>query len=701
MIKSINLKCFRKHESLEVNLTEGLQTFRGGNEAGKTTILEGASYALFGAKALRNSLAETVTWGHKDTELGAKVVLSMDKDYVFTRSKAGAEVTIDGKVFITGQVEVTNFAASLLGADASTASNLMMSGQGGLRGVLVEGPKATSNLIEVLADLDIVDRIIDAATEKLQLGSTAILTDRLKSAELALKDLVPVDEPKPIDKVASEAAIAAQKEIVAEAEAALKVSAAALQVEDDKRVQAQRLEQDRVQVLNQAEDTALQLAAEKLKVTAKPDTSGIIAAIANAEDWEARAKAWRTFKSMSYGDLVLPLPSFLALEKRCKAELADLLATVARCKGEIKVLEPQVATSHTCPACGQDTAHLEEVKLKQAQVKADLEAARAALVKADAAMPEAMENMQEIEVIQRIEAANQKLAASLANYVEAHETTYPTTFLWKGEEFVEHDVAADIEAYKARLKQAQDVIAAITRAETRVEAMQEVIAACSRRNAEIDAKLKALTMVDDVTYDKLSQSVAIDQAALQQATGHLALLTLCYEGELETFNAQYVAWKAYDVRKAELGQNVTQLALDIETTEFNNMLVKKVRAARPVIANKLWNLVLSTVSTLFSQMRGETSVVTKGKDGFMVNGRPVESLSGSTLDILGLAIRCALIKTFVPNCPFLVLDEPSAACDDGRSAALVGFVAAAGFKQILLVTHEDISEALSTNLIQI
>ena len=78
----------------------------------------------------------------------------------------------------------------------------------------------------------------------------------------------------------------------------------------------------------------------------------------------------------------------------------------------------------------------------------------------------------------------------------------------------------------------------------------------------------------------------------------------------------------------------------------------------------------------------------KGKAGFTVNDVPVESLSGSTLDILGLALRCALLRTFIPRCGLLVLDEPMHGCDANRSEAMLGFLKSIGFEQTLLVSHE-------------
>lgn len=699
MIKSINLKCFRKHEDLSINLTEGLQTFRGVNEAGKTTILEGAAYALFGSKALRDSLADVVTWGRKETELAAEVVLALDKDYTFKRSKAGAEVLVDGQVFVTGQNEVSAFAASLLGADVNVAHHLMLASQGSLRGVLEQGPKATSTLIEGLSDLDVIDRIVEAAQAKLTLGSTAVLEDRLKQAENDLANMKAPEMPVEPDVAGLKSELvdgqAKLEAAVIDRNKAEEAYAAAKSVRD----QRDALERDRLQVLQQAEDTGLQMAAEKAKAEdVVPDPAPIRAALAAAEDHDNRLKAYQTFCELTKADMTLPAEKFKALETRVRGQLRNLQTTVTESKASIRALEPQVATSHNCPACGQDTAHLEQVKVKQAQVQAELQQARVKLAEAEAALPEAQENVTEIEGLLNAHNHNLKLAGRIAQYVTVDDSVVPVGVTWNGA--VPGGEAADVQALRQQLAEIEAAIAARDKAKAKVEALREVVAGCAQRNAEIDRKIADLSPLSD---DDFTAVVEAFQAARDAATtleGSNALLVLKISEVERVFADEKAAYDRALAQIEALTKAGEQLRADIEGVQFNNGLVKKVRAARPIIANKLWNLVLATVSTLFSQMRGEASIVTREGDKFLINGRS-SSVSGSTLDILGLAIRCALVKTFIPNCPFLVLDEPSAACDADRTAALIGFVAGAGFKQILLVTHEDASEALSSNLIQI
>lgn len=702
MIKTITLTSFRRHEALSVNLTEGLQTFRGVNEAGKTTILEGAAYALFGSKALRDPLADVVTWGHKESELTVTVHLEMNgKDYYFTRSKGGAEVLLsDGSVFVTGQTEVSNFAAGLLGADVNVAHHLMLSSQGGMRGILEQGPKATSNLIETLSDLDLIDRIIDAATEKLQTGSTVVLEDRLKTAELALTNTVAPVAPVAPDLDAMRTALTKAQDDLTSAVTARTVAQAAFTAEQTKRDQRDRLEKDKNLILAQAEETAISLAEAKAQAeVVVPALEGYRSALADAEDWEAKAKAWRVYQSLVLGNTVLPSASFSAMNQRLRKELDELKDSITTHKTAIKVLEPQLSTNHLCPACGQDTAHLEHVKEKQERVVQGLAYAKEELAKAEAKLPEAMADVAELDQILAHEASNTKKSAPVLKYFTVDPSTMPTTYTWNGEPFDDSE-GPDADYYRRELAKVEAAHLAKTQAQAKVEALCEVIAKGEKRCKEIEAFIFELSLVSDEAFLALSSSYNDAASVVTIAEGLVAMAKINLDEAEHQYNE---AKKAYDTAVSHidsLNKTVATLVGDIATVQFNNQLIKKVRAARPIIANKLWNMVLSTVSTLFTQMRGETSIVTKVGDKFLINGKS-SSVSGSTLDILGLAIRCALIKTFVPNCPFLILDEPSAACDAERSAALIGFVAAAGFKQVILVTHEDVSEALSSNLIQI
>jgi len=167
MLKSLKLTNFKQHRDLSVEFTTGINVLRGKNEIGKSGVLHSIAYALFGIKAVPYSLEDAVTWGEAVNSLKVELDITVDgKVYHYKRSKAGAEVTLNGQVFCTGQNEVTGLSATLLGADAATASKLLLASQNGIRGALEEGPKALSLLIEELSDMAIFDSILEAAQAK-------------------------------------------------------------------------------------------------------------------------------------------------------------------------------------------------------------------------------------------------------------------------------------------------------------------------------------------------------------------------------------------------------------------------------------------------------------------------------------------------------------------------------------------------------
>ena len=186
MLKHIKLTNFRKHTDTELPLQNGLMVLRGSNEAGKSTLIEAICYALFGVKALRSPLEDTVTHGEPVNTL--KVVLTAVIDgveYVVKRGKSGAEVVYDdGRV--TGQTETTNFLCAKMGVDPAMAAKLMLSAQNEIRGALDAGTKATTELIERLSEFDQIDLLVERMQERLTLGSTTLDVGSLAESEQRL-----------------------------------------------------------------------------------------------------------------------------------------------------------------------------------------------------------------------------------------------------------------------------------------------------------------------------------------------------------------------------------------------------------------------------------------------------------------------------------------------------------------------------------
>lgn len=219
-----------------------------------------------------------------------------------------------------------------------------------------------------------------------------------------------------------------------------------------------------------------------------------------------------------------------------------------------------------------------------------------------------------------------------------------------------------------------------------------------------------LTQLEEVrqtlpVLERSSQEVRLElhdkQREWQDAKRKLAELN----SAIENFDKQHQpvrdAYRALQKRVEQTAAEVSRYTEELKAARQANALLKALRTVKPQLANQVWQTVCSTVSHYFSLMRNQPSVVSKEAAGFAVDGHDTESLSGSTLDILGLAIRIALTKTFMPTCRFLLLDEPFAASDAERTAQALGFISSVGFDQVVIITHEDATEAVADNLITI
>ena len=257
MIKSIELTNFGKHRHLATTFGPGMTALRGANEAGKSTLLRGIAYAMFGTEALPQSLEDTVTWDEEVNTL--KVVLKIEidgVDYTIKRGKSGAELRYEGGS-VTGQRDVTRFLCEKMRTDPKVAHYLVLSNQNQIRGALEEGSAKTSQLIEQLARMEELDNIIDMIQSDLPTGNTRAIESVIESAEQTLADAKARSLP---DVVALQAHVESAEQA---AEAAKQANESAERDAADKKERASTLKNQYQRRL----DVVSELSAARLKVS--------------------------------------------------------------------------------------------------------------------------------------------------------------------------------------------------------------------------------------------------------------------------------------------------------------------------------------------------------------------------------------------------------------------------------------------------
>lgn len=707
MIEKITLTNFQRHRALEVNFSAGITALRGANENGKSTLIRGICYALFGAKSTGFSLAELVTWGEPEGSLKVEIVLSVEGDrYTIKRGKSGAELQAVG-LMVTGQNDVTDFVSKLLKVDPAAATRLMLANQNEIRGALESGTKATTELIEQLAEFDQIDNLIELMQEKLVLGNSGAAEASLTAAQVSLDAARAAATP--VNEKEHEGAIATLRDSLSKADQALEAG------------------QQRSTELAQALGTLKEAALQRSNAQGQVDS--------------ANARVVRADKVLLASLAVAAPPEGVPLEKLRErlAQLADMGKVLAAHKavaphlgapegetfeGTLSSLEVEISLTRTqqeirrsqvatedrnaamarvkislgsCTTCGQDISSLPQVAQQNADLEAKALGHDSLAITHQAAAEELNAYLVALEDVRERAMPRIYLLRSHPDYLRAVGDEIPATLKWIGGEIP--DVVGDeAEGIKQAIAQHEADQRAYDAAQGRVEQ-----ASSEKASAEVDsaAALALLATLPEADPSKISGELAAAQA-LRPALAGAQRAAQRELGEAENALANAKQDFARAVQAASDAEKVVaERKQGLEELAFNNALLKRVRQARPLIADKLWGMTLAAVSRYFSEMRGQVSVVTKDGDGFKVDGHIVHTLSGSTLDILGLAIRVALTRTFLPTAPLLVLDEPFHGCDDERTALSLGFLSGLGMSQVLLVTHEEISDSVADSVIEI
>lgn len=690
MLKILKLTNFGCHESLVIHFTEGLNVFRASNEAGKSTVLKAIAYALWGARGMSTSLADTVTWGKPLTSLKVELIFAVSgKEYHIKRSNSGAELVSDG-LTVTGQTETANFISALLGANAQTAQNTLFAAQKDIESAL--GSDA-SGLIETLANLGVIPQLIEKVREKHPSGATKHLEQQLESL---------VDVPIPQEN---------RERLQQTLDTAHAESARSLKYYDDATTLAlamqKRLNQAYTLLANikQNADRRASLIKEIEGAVVpdpliQPDIEALEHTYGEAQKCATLHEAYTRFAAFDSSICGKALPESPAetlhdLRQRAQ-ELKRNLAEVNTGIHNTDIALARSEVEGVCKVCGLEYSTVDPEHAKRVeQLHHDRDLHTKVKAQYDAELLAATARIASLEALCRIDDFNRR---TLTNVV-FDTNFFPAKPVWQG------DVPKSPEDLGTLWKN-------LSEARKQYAAYRKVDEERAKKLAYRQALTVGLEQTPDLNLpdehgaypkDKATQTVE-DAIRHEQLTATLRDLWRDKQEQVraaqKVLNDHDASVKFAEAVNARNAEQRDSLEATIATMQKVNGLLTKLREARPLVANKLWKMLTEAVSTTFSGLRGTPTTVTRGEPkGFLIDGRPVSVFSGSTQDILALALRKTLVKVFLPNVDFLVLDEPAAGCDESREAALIASVAKAGFTQTLLVTHSGLADSFAQNLV--
>lgn len=730
MLTKLIMKNFRKHTDTTINFTPGINAIRAQNEAGKSTLIEAICYALFGSRALKETLDDVVTYDTPVSKL--KVELEFEHAGVphrITRGKSGAEIYVNGNdtPLVIGQTETVKYVERLLGASQDMAGKLMLARQKDLGGALADGPTAAGKMIEDLANLGLIEDLIGLIGEKLPSGNTAttegMIAGLKAQADVEYVDVAPLQQAVEASKRPLTNAEGRLSQLKAEADN-LDTEAARQILADEKALQQRATltqgDIDRVNAtlarvlpapVDQAEIARLQSLVEQEK------QYGVIAGIhaelvrANIEpgQWDQpfdtlEAEIRVTGEKVKAAEAVVKEIT----EKARQAQL-KVMSDASALREEITRTESKLIKETSCALCGKDLADVPEVaqinnplSAKLTELHAQLETLQqgargeadqyaAQLVTARAAADEVIGYLNDLAVVDAAHDNAERLYAKASQYITVDRSVVPGIWTWTGPE-----IGGTRPDYAGKLSELQrDNQNALAAAAAREAALAQ-LGTLQETKATIAAELAALPLAD--ARETLERHASLQSQIAEATTARNAAHVQLQQSQQALVIAEATN-QAAELAAEKAKANLKAAEESLAEMQSNNALIKKLREARPKITDKLWTMVLAAVSTYLGEVRGEPSQITRADGKFMINGRPVSGLSGSAEDALGLANRLGLTKMFLPNVDFLILDEVAAACDDAREEAMLGLLATVGFDQVILVTHSPQVDAFAQNVI--
>jgi hypothetical protein len=547
------------------------------------------------------------------------------------------------------------------------------------------------SLIEQLANMALIDQLVDKVQAHLPSGNTKLFDTQL--AELAVltpptANLAPLEAAVEAADAAEYAAEDAAEQAQVEYESAkVEAEAAAARLNAAASVEVRR------KMLQQQIGRAVADQQQPAPTTSETLTeTQMTEAVQRQAEQRVIRSHWDQFQRIVVVQTSVD-------RKAANAQLEDFRTRLAAAKSLVRSAELDratvragIITQSACGLCGKDLRDVPEVvkvnkaaELRVAELTAVIEAQSAVVTACDNGYREILKLTEQDQVL--------KLAAAkISESVRVDDETLPARLTWVGKAV---DSKLDTEDYNSR-------VLALRRYQSLVLMHQNQTAKAQQSEADLRAELAqtsppavypgdAGAAANAATKLKDSQAaVALHNAAKQAtASARHALATASQE-----FNFVLERYDAAQARRAEL-------VATLEAYTANNQLIKKLRDARPVVANRLWGSVLSAISTYFSSVRGVQSVVTRSDNKFLIDGKPVEAYSGSTKDALGLVIRVTLQKTFLGAIDFMLADEVAAAADANRETTMLGLLSTCGYSQVVLVTHSDLADAFASNIIQI
>lgn len=700
VLESVTLENFKRHKSLTVNFSEQLTAIVGPNYSGKSSVLEGVFFALFGAKAVPGGTEIITRTGSRSKACVTLRLRIAGRDFKVVRTPTTAVLSrVSGpeeEVVATGHTAVTEEIAKRFGGDMKRTMMLSFSSQGETSALLTMGAAKLNQIIEDVSGIDYIDKLIALATKK------------SSDASAVLDSMGEVENVEELDQ-AVDIARTQQKECEARKQANDKLYESSkkeleeinkqLDEASNHNKKAERSNKARQQLLSDLNAASENLKASKLELS-KMETPDVAAI---EQDWHEKAnKAEKLAEKKSalvniehkldqktvwldeVGDKYISWAENLPLVEEQK----KIVGAAQQYKDEMLLLESESKKLYlslkndlqnsVCSACNRafDEEHLKKVQTQIPEAKENWELHKQCLSDAEKKLNIAKQTLSTLQKKLPPEDWEKQIAdckESISSLTkEKNEIEFRPEFLDKA---------------KAELSEAQQRLSDATAKQRERARMERTVENQTKRVAEVKAEL-----------DMTKEVVMTDLQPLLAAQTEKMLAHGDYSNARAELTAEYEAARhqtqALELRLKTAAQLASKRATAEATKARFGQFARWLRDNKAAFLSDTWAGILAMVSEFVSSVTsGRVQEIGRDPDGdfWFREGdeqRPIAAASGGQKSIAGAGLRIALASLLPASLNFVVLDEPSADLNTEHAASLAGALRATG-RQVILVTHRE------------
>jgi exonuclease SbcC len=702
-LKSVRLKNFKKHADREIHFSETLTVICGPNYSGKSSILEGIFFALFGTRAVPGGAAN-VQRRNSDSKATVELDITVgEENYRIQRTPNSAALyRMDGPEsapVAAGHTAVTDWLLTKIGTgNMKRALALAFSSQGETQAILQMGAPALNALIEELTGVKYVDQLIELAVKKADVAERKLETlgDNLQDpAELQtiIDDTSLAVEAKELEVAKLDPEIEKLRKEVTQIKSDLDTAR-----QSNEKAEARALKIIELKTRVEGCQSTYDAMKADLAKMQPPDTSDLETllkdAVTEMERLDAEAEAYETEhhehdKHEAWldqnEDKLSDQSVNLAMHRQASSELvnaekemrdaAEKFTTAKLAHSEAEAAQKNAV----CGACQRpfDQKHLDAIQAKLPSLTRKRDETCAEFEKCEAKVTEL-----------------RKEIARLSRVLPPED--------WAEQIGTRRTLLA---ASKNRLEKLP-----VPNAEVMEKAREEV--------AELRNK-KRMRLTMNRLYGEATQRVERAETALTKAKNELEstepLAKVAVEGLIERHVAAVTALSERSAVRSAAAAETDRLKSDLNALKTSLQKAQKhwqdrldaesvktryTKFARWLRENKAafladtWAGLLALVSQFSSEVTsGYIEEVGRDPDGdfwYREEGYvcDISASSGGQKSIVGVGLRLALPSLLPASLGFIALDEASSDLNEVHSAALAGALRTSE-RQVILVTHRE------------